>query len=131
MPLVNGQVVTTYLKYVGRRKPELLDTASFSLTNYREAETVVADWRTLERQAEALGKALPAADKDAYYQLVLHPVQAMANLQDMYVTVARNRLYAMQGRAATNELRSVPSLGVVMNRYRTRIPKWLAHLLES
>ena len=44
------------------------------------------------------------ADKDAYYQLVLHPVQAMANLQDMYVTVAKNRLYAMQGRAATNEL---------------------------
>lgn len=36
-----------------------------------------------------------------------------------------------QLRAATNELRSVPSLGVVMNRYRTRIPKWLAHLLES
>jgi Mrp family chromosome partitioning ATPase len=36
-----------------------------------------------------------------------------------------------QLRAAATELRSVPALGVVMNRYRSRIPKWLAHLLET
>jgi len=99
-----GDVVTTFLRYVGRRKPELLDTATFSLMNYREAETVVADWRALEAKAEGLAKALPAADQDSYYQLVLHPVLAVANLQDLYVTVAKNRMYAMQGRAAANDL---------------------------
>ena len=41
---------------------------------------------------------------DAYYELVLHPVKAAANLNELYVTVARNRLYALQGRAATNDL---------------------------
>ncbi len=99
-----AEVVTTYLKYAGRRKPELLDTVTYSLTNFDEAETEVADWRALEERAEALAKALPAGYRDAYYELVLHPVLAMANLADLYVTVARNRLYALQGRAATNDL---------------------------
>lgn len=99
-----ADIVTSYLKYAGRRKPELLDTVTFSLTNFREAETSVADWRVLERRAEELGRALPATHQDAYYQLVLHPVQAMANLADLYVTVARNRIYAAQGRTATNSL---------------------------
>jgi hypothetical protein len=99
-----ADVVTTYLKYAGRRTPELLDTVTYSLTNFREAETVVADWRALEARAEALAKTLPRNYQDAYYQLVLHPVLAMANLADLYVTVARNRMYAAQGRAATNEV---------------------------
>jgi hypothetical protein len=99
-----ADVVTTYLKYAGRRTPELLDTVTYSLTNFREAETVVADWRALEARAEAVAKALPGDYEDAYYQLVLHPVLAMANVADLYVTVARNRMYAAQGRAATNEL---------------------------
>jgi hypothetical protein len=47
---------------------------------------------------------MPAAYRDAYYELVLHPVQASANLNALYVTAARNRQYAMQGRAATNDL---------------------------
>ena len=47
---------------------------------------------------------MPEDAKDAFYQLVLHPVEACANLNDLYVTVALNRLYAKQGRAATNVL---------------------------
>jgi hypothetical protein len=99
-----ADVVTTYLKYAGRRTPELLDTATYSLTNFDEAETAVADWRALEERAKALEKALPDGYQDAYYQLVLHPVLAMTNLADLYVTVAWNRMYAAQGRAATNDL---------------------------
>ncbi len=99
-----ADVVTTTLRYDARRKPELLDTATYSLVNYHEAERVVADWRALEARARALSAALPADARDAYYELVLHPVEAAANLQDLYVTVARNRLYAREGRAATNAL---------------------------
>ncbi len=40
---------------------------------------------------------LPAADRDAYYELVLHPVLALGNLYDLYATVARNRRDAAQG----------------------------------
>ena len=97
-------IITTYLSYAGRRKPELLDTATYSLTSYREAERVVEEWRALEARATRAAAALPAGHRDAYYQLVLHPVLASANLHDLYVTAAKNRLYARQGRAATNDL---------------------------
>ncbi len=98
-----GQVITTYLKYAGRRKPELLDTATYSLANYGEAERTVADWRVLEARAQALEATLPAPYRDAFYQLVLHPIEAYANLADLYVTVAQNRAYAgmMQWRAGS------------------------------
>ncbi|HEY5326594.1 MAG TPA: glycosyl hydrolase, partial [Mucilaginibacter sp.] len=38
----------------------------------------------------------------AYYQLVLHPVEACANLNELYYDAAKNKLYAAQGRSATN-----------------------------
>lgn len=99
-----GDMITSYLKFAGRRKPELLDTATYSQYDYREAERVVADYDTLASRAKAIGDALPAEYHDAYYELVLHPILAAANLNDLYVTVARNRRYAREGRASTNEL---------------------------
>jgi len=56
------------------------------------------------QRAERINKAMPAEYKDAYYQLVLHPVIACANLNDLRVTLGKNYLYAKQGRAATNDL---------------------------
>lgn len=99
-----ADVLTNYAMYAGRRKPELLSPETYSLTHYREAERVLADYRQLEEKAEKIARALPAEYQDAYYQLVLFPVKASANLNKLYVTVAKNRLYAQQGRAATNEL---------------------------
>ncbi|MEP6493469.1 MAG: glycosyl hydrolase 115 family protein [bacterium] len=99
-----ADVVTADLKFAARRKPELLDTATYSLTNYREAESVVAAYDSLRIRASAIGKSLAPRHQNAFYQLVLHPVLATANLNDLYVTVAKNRLYASQGRAATNDL---------------------------
>jgi len=99
-----ADIITTSLKYAGRRKPELVDTATYSLTNFNEAEGVRGDYLALRDRAEQIGKLLPADDQDAYYELVLHEVRAMADLYDLYVTVAKNRMYAAQGRAATNSL---------------------------
>ena len=99
-----ADIVTTYSKFNGRRKPELLAPETYSLTNYREAETVVAEYNGLAERAERISSSLPAEYRDAFYQLVLHPVQASANLNDLYVTVALNRRAAAQGRASTNDL---------------------------
>jgi hypothetical protein len=99
-----AEMLTKYTKYNARRKPELLAPDTYSLVNYREAETVVADYNKLADEAERIYESLPGEYKDAFYQLVLHPVKACANLNDLYVTVGRNRLYAKQGRAATNDL---------------------------
>jgi len=98
-----AKILTNYTKYNGRRKPELLSPETYSLLNYREAETVVTDYNKLAEQADSIYKLLPADYRDAYYQLVLYPVKACANLNELYVAVSKNRLYAAQGRAATNE----------------------------
>ena len=95
--LVNG-----YTKLNGRRKPEMIAPDTFSLVNYREAERVLAEWSDLVARAEKVNAALPAATRDAFFQLVLYPVQACANLQELYIAAGLNRLYAVQGRTATN-----------------------------
>ncbi|MDZ7288780.1 MAG: glycosyl hydrolase 115 family protein [candidate division KSB1 bacterium] len=99
-----ADILTKYTKYNSRRKPELLAPDTYSLVNYREAETVVAEYNELAARAQRISDSLPAEYKDAFYQLVLHPVQACSNLNELYVTVGKNRLYAQQGRAATNAL---------------------------
>ncbi len=99
-----ADILTKYSKYNARRKPELLAPETYSLVNYREAERIVADYNRLADEADAIGLALPPQYRAAYDQLVWFPVKASANLNELYVTVAMNRLYAKQGRASTNSL---------------------------
>ena len=99
-----AHILTQYTRFNARRKPELLSPETYSLVNYREAETVVAEYNDLAKKAREIYEALPTEFHDAFYQLVLHPTEACANLNELYVTVARNRLYAHQKRALTNEL---------------------------
>ncbi|AKD05468.1 glycosyl hydrolase [Pontibacter korlensis] len=99
-----AEMLAKYAKYNSRRKPELLSPETYSLSNYREFERVVADYNQLAEKAEQLYKTIPAKYKDAFFQLVLHPVKASANLNELYFTVAKNHLYAKQGRALTNAM---------------------------
>lgn len=96
-------MVATYLKYAGRRKPELLDPTTFSLTNYQEAERIAADFDSLVARARKLQEQLPAASRPAFFELVLHPAQAYSQVAELYIAAGRNRLYAAQGRAAAND----------------------------
>lgn len=99
-----GYLLDKYTKYNGRRKPELLDPTTYSLTNYNEAERVVREYNDLVVLAEGIYSKIGQEYKDAYYQLVLFPVLACANLNELYVTVAKNHLYQQQGRKITNEM---------------------------
>lgn len=96
-------ILARYAKFNGRRKPEMLAPDTYSLTHYREAETVVAEYRALAAQAENLGRALPAEMQDAYYQLVRFPTQASALVNELYLAAGRNALYARQGRASARD----------------------------
>ncbi|HTL66950.1 MAG TPA: glycosyl hydrolase 115 family protein [Lacunisphaera sp.] len=98
-----ADIVAKYAKYNGRRKPELLAPDTYSLTDYREAETVVADFNAIAAQADKISAALPAAKRDAFYQLVQFPAQASALLNRIYLAAGRNALYAQQGRASARE----------------------------
>lgn len=99
-----GYLLSKYTQYNSRRKPELLSPDTYSLINYQEAEKVVHDYNALVLLAEKLSDLLPSEYKDAFYQLVLFPIKASANLNELYVTAGKNHLYAKQSRAATNDL---------------------------
>ncbi|GAB3651219.1 glycosyl hydrolase 115 family protein [Echinicola sediminis] len=99
-----AEILELYTKYNGRRTPEMLDQNTYSLSNYQEAERVVADYKVLARKAEAIYEKLEMQYKPAYYQLVLFPVLACSNLHELYLAVAQNQLYARQGRALTNDM---------------------------
>ncbi|MFO7999878.1 MAG: glycosyl hydrolase 115 family protein [Marinilabilia sp.] len=93
-----------YAKYNSRRTPEMLNADTYSLDHYREFERVVQDYNRLAGEARQMYETLPDNLKDAFYQLVLYPVEASANLNHLYYATALNRQYAEQGRALTNEM---------------------------
>jgi Glycosyl hydrolase family 115/Gylcosyl hydrolase family 115 C-terminal domain len=96
-------VVTRYGRYIGRRKPELMDADTFSLVNYHEAERVEEEWKTLREKAEALNAMLPENERDAYFELVLHPIKAAEIVTGLYINAGRSRLNAKEGRADAND----------------------------
>ncbi|GAC1314342.1 MAG: glycosyl hydrolase 115 family protein [Mucilaginibacter sp.] len=99
-----ASILNLYTKYNGRRKPELLDQNTYSLINYHEFEQVVNDYNQLRDKAQKVFEAMDPQYKDAYYELVMHPVEACANLNELYFDAAKNKLYAAQGRAETNAM---------------------------
>ncbi|MDP3180528.1 MAG: glycosyl hydrolase 115 family protein, partial [Bacteroidota bacterium] len=98
-----ARMLDLYTKYNGRRKPELLSPETYSLTNFQEFERIVKDYNKLAEEATLLNEKIPVQAKDAFYQLVLHPVTACANLNELYLVVAKNRQAAAQGRATAND----------------------------
>jgi hypothetical protein len=98
-----ADIVSKYTKYNGRRKPELLEPGTFNLENYGEADWVLADWQALTERAEQIYQRLPDNAKDAFFELVLYPTKACAQVNELYIAAAKNRLYASQGRASAND----------------------------
>lgn len=98
-----AELMTGYTRHNLRRKPELQDEKIYSQLNYNEANRVTANITNLRTKAEALYAKMPAESKDAFFQLVLHPVKASAIITEMYDMVGKNHLYAEQGRANAND----------------------------
>jgi hypothetical protein len=98
-----ARIISAYTKFNGRRKPELLSPDTYSLVNYQEAEKVVVEYQSLATQAEALNEKLLPESRDAFYELVLFPTKACAQLNALYLAAAKNELYAKQTRASAND----------------------------
>jgi hypothetical protein len=92
-----AHLLTRYSQLAARRKPELLDFLSFSVSQIAhdydggEFHSMVAEWQTLEAQLLAVKKNLPPDQLDAFFQLVEHPILALSNLYQLYYAVAMNR----------------------------------------
>jgi len=99
-----AEILMKYTKFNGRRKPESIAPDTYSLTNYREAETVVKEYHDLATKARNINEKIPDVQKGAFYQLVLFPVLACANLNELHFSTGFNHLYAEQGRVSANAL---------------------------
>jgi hypothetical protein len=90
-------------RYLARQKPELWSSDSWSLDN-GEADRVLAEWAALDGDIHRISPSIAAEARPAFFQLVEHPVRAAGNLARLYVTVARNRRAASEGRQEANAL---------------------------
>lgn len=88
-----GGILTAYSQLSTHPKPELLDATTYSLTNFYEATRVLKQWEKLLQQARTAAGRITANCGDAYFQLVLHPIEARTNLQQLYHAVALNQHY--------------------------------------
>ena len=91
-----------YTRYNGRRKPELIDATTFSLANYGEADRVEAEWKTLTERVDMLAVKLLEDERASYFELIQYPVDACANLTEMYIAAARNAADAKVGNPRAN-----------------------------
>ena len=89
-------------QYMARVTPEMLDATTYNVET-GEWRQVADDYQRLELRALRLYQDIPAEARDFYRQLVLFPVQAMANLYDMYYAQAMNQHLAKVGSPDANE----------------------------
>jgi len=97
-----ARIISLYTKFNRRVSPELLDADTYSLENYGEFERVTNEYKDLALDAFRLYNLLPAGTRDAFDELVLFPVNACANLYEMYFAVAKNRYYAARNDPRAN-----------------------------
>lgn len=84
-----ARILNLYSKYNGRVTPEMLDHRTYNLAT-GEWQRVADDYRRLELRALRQYIDLDPCYRDAYAELILFPVQVMANLYDMYFAQAMN-----------------------------------------
>ena len=89
-------------QYMARVTPEMLDARTYNIET-GEWRQVADDYQRLELRALRLYEQVPAEARDFYRQLVLFPVQAMANLYDMYYAQAMNQYLAGKNNPDANE----------------------------
>ena len=89
-------------QYMARVTPEMLDARTYNLQT-GEWRRVADDYARLELRAVRIFDQVPAKARDAYRQSLLFPVQAMANLYDMYYAQAMNQALAAAGNPDANQ----------------------------
>lgn len=88
-------------QYMARVTPEMLDSYTYNVET-GEFKKIADEYARLEAEALRLYLRLPEKVKDTYFQTILFPVQAAANLNDMYYAQAMNRYYAERNNPDAN-----------------------------
>jgi len=97
-----AELIQGYTRHNGRRKPEAIEPNTYSILHYQEAERVSQELAALVRKSDELYRQLPTEQRDAYIQLVSHPLKASQAVYELNRAVAMNKLHGEQGRVSTN-----------------------------
>jgi hypothetical protein len=96
------RILNLYSKYNGRVTAEMLDRNTYNLET-GEWKKVSDEYIKLEAEALRQYLSLKPEYKDAYKQLILFPVQAMANIYEMYYSQAMNHKLFAENNPKANE----------------------------
>ena len=95
-----ARILNLYSKYAGRITAEMLDRTTYNLQS-GEWKQVSDEFIKLEAEAMRQYMTLPENARDAYFQIILFPIQALANVYEMYYAQAMNHyLYKANDPAA-------------------------------
>ena len=96
-----ARILNLYCKYSGRTTAEMMDARTYDLPS-GEFRQVRDDFVRLEAEALRQFLSLKPEYKDAYRELILFPVQALANIYEMYYAQAMNLALAGRKDPAAN-----------------------------
>ncbi|MBO6064407.1 MAG: glycosyl hydrolase 115 family protein [Bacteroidales bacterium] len=96
-----ARILNLYCKYSGRTTAEMMDWRTYDLPS-GEFRQVRDDFVRLEAEALRQFLSLKPEYKDAYRELILFPVQALANIYEMYYAQAMNLALAGRKDPAAN-----------------------------
>jgi len=132
-----ARMINLYAKYNRRVTPETLSSKTYSLENYNEFETVRNDYQKLALDANRLYNEIPKEYKDAYFQLVLYPIDACSNLYEMYFNIAKNQQSALKKDIKANDFADKAKQNFeydafLQNKYNNEIAggKW-KHMMDQ
>ena len=98
-----ADIIMKYSKYNGRRKPELVLSTTYDVTNYNEGESVLNEWNSVADKCEQINNTISSQYKDAFFQLVYYHAVQCKRVMEMQYYAGLNNLYYSQGRAMTND----------------------------
>ena len=116
-----AEILNGYTKINGMRKPEIIKPDTYSVTNYNEAQRILAEFEGYTSLAEEIYEEIPEEKKDAFYQLVLYPTKASMFVFRMEVYAGLNDLYTDQGRAIANTYADLVQTQYYLDMTETRI----------
>ena len=96
-----ARILDLYCKYSGRTTAEMLDHTTYDLPS-GEFRQVCDDFVRLEAEALRQFISLAPEYQDAYREIILFPIQALANVYDMYYAQAMNLSLAARKDPAAN-----------------------------
>ncbi|KAL4883918.1 hypothetical protein BJY04DRAFT_226232 [Aspergillus karnatakaensis] len=99
-----SELLLKHDRLVALRKHEHIESDTFSLINYGEAEEILQRWKDLLDEAEEVRKLVPENTIPSYFQLILHPIKASYIYVALRVNQAKNQLYGLQRRNTANKL---------------------------